>query len=138
MSKDAFEPIKITGCDENKVRRNSGKKGTHIFPFSLSAKPPSAWIDIFEDIWRSHRKVSGKPKPDAYFKKGNLVIECPIDDLKVHFANLQADVETANKAHSEHLQAKAEKNEKKRRKREEGEIAEQRAIRDALATLEFS
>jgi hypothetical protein len=93
---------------------------------------------MFDDIWRSHRKAAGKPKPDAYFRKGEIVIECPIDDLKVHFAILQADVESANKAHLKHLQARAEKDEKKKRKREEEELAEKRAIHDAVAALEFS
>ena len=138
MTEATFEPIKITGCDEKRVRRSTRKKGVYIFPFTLSAKPPSEWADAFEDIWRSHRKTSTKPKPDAYFRKNELVIECLLTDLKVHFAVFSSDVASANEAHLAQLRIKAEKDEKKKRKREEEKLAEREAIRQALEGLDFS
>ena len=138
MTDAKFEPIRITGCDEKRVRKSTRRKGVYIFPFSLSSKPPSEWSDAFEDIWRSHRKTTTKPKPDAYFRKSELVIECLLADLKLHFAIFSSDVDTANKAHLEQLRIRAEKDEKKRRKREEETLAEKQAIHEALEGLDFS
>lgn len=133
-----FAPIKVTACDENKVRKASGSKARYVVPFSLSAKPQRDWEDIFDDAWRSHRKQSSTPKAQAYVRKGEMVIECGLDDLKNVFPNLRVSMETANEKYLEQLQQKAEKNEKKRQKREEEKLAEKRAIQEALKELDFS
>ncbi|HWC77690.1 MAG TPA: hypothetical protein VG778_09515 [Blastocatellia bacterium] len=138
MTENHFEPITITGCDENRVRRSTRRKGSYIFPFSLSAKPPAHWADAFEDAWRSHRRSTAKPKPDAWVRKSDLVIECPLTDLKLHFPNFRTGVDAANKSYSEELQSRAEKDAKKKRKREEEQEVERSAIREALDGIDFS
>ena len=138
MKESEFVPIKITGSDEEKVRRSSGRKGMYVFPFSLSAKASRAWQEIFEDIWGLRRKLASKPKPQAYFRKNELRIECALEDLHLHFPNLRADVETTNQKFAEDLRIKAEKDSKKKLKREEEKLAEKSAIHQALEGLDFS
>jgi len=133
-----FAPIKVTACDENKVRKASGSKARYVVPFSLSAKPPRDWEDIFDDAWRSHRKKSPTPKAQAYVRKGAMVLESGLGDLKDVFANLRVSIDAANERYLEQLQQKAEKDDKKRRKREEEKLAESRAIKEALEGLDFS
>jgi hypothetical protein len=138
MKESEFVPIRITGCDEEKVRRSSGRKGMYVIPFSLSAKAHRGWQDIFEDLWGLRRKHASKPKPQAYFRKSELRIECPLGDLHLHYANLRADLDTANQKFLEDLKIKAEKDSKKRLKREEEKLAEKSAIHEALQGLDFS
>ena len=133
-----FVPIKVTACDENKVRKASSSKARYVVPFSLSAKPPRDWEDIFDDLWRSNRKQSSTPKAQAYVRKGDMVMECGLDEVRNVFPNLRAFVDAANEKYGEQLQQKAEKNEKKKRKREEEKLAERRAIKEALEGLDFS
>jgi hypothetical protein len=133
-----FVPIKITACDENKVRQASSSKARYVVPFSLSAKPLRDWEDIFDDVWRSHRKRSSIPKAQAYVRKGEMVIECGLDDVKNVFPNLRVLMDAANEKYVEQLRQKAEKNEKKKRKREEEKLAERRAIKEALDGLDYS
>ena len=137
MSVD-FMPIKLTACDENKVRKASSSKARYVVPFSLSAKPPSDWEDIFDDLWRSHRKRSSTLKAQAYVRKGEMVIDCALGDIKDSFPNLRASIEVANEKLLEQLKQKAEKTEKKRRKHEEEKLTEKRAIKEALEGLDFS
>jgi hypothetical protein len=137
MKESEFVPIRITGSDEEKVRRSSSRKGMYVVPFSLSAKAPRAWQDIFEDIWGLRRKLASKPKPQAYFRKNELRIECALEDLNVHFPNLRTDVDMANQKFAEDLRIKAEKDSKKKLKREEEKLAEKAAIHEALQGLDF-
>lgn len=134
-----FAPIKITACDEGKVRKASGTKLLrYLFAFTLSAKPPRDWEDGFDDAWRADRKQSSTPKAQAYIRKGELVVECGLGDINVVFPKLKSSLDTANEKYSEQLQQKAEKDEKKKRKREEEKLAERLAIREALDGLDFT
>lgn len=133
-----FSPIKLTACDQSKVRKSSGSKLHYVVPFSLSAKPPRDWEDIFDDAWRAHRKKASGGKAQAYVRKGEIVIECSLDDLKLQFPNLRSSVDTANEKFVRRLQQKAEKDEKKKRKREEERLAEEQEIHEALEGLDFS
>ena len=133
-----FVPIKVTACDESKVRKASSSKARYVLPFSLSANPPNDWEDIFDDVWRSHRKRSSIPKAQAYVRKGEIVMECELGDVKNCFPNLRVSIEATNEEYLEQLKLKAQKNEKKRRKLEEEKLAERRAIKEALDGLDFS
>ncbi|HSB12609.1 MAG TPA: hypothetical protein VLM38_24175 [Blastocatellia bacterium] len=132
-----FAPIRITDCDENKVRKASGSKARYVVPFSLSAKPPRDWEDIFDDVWRTERKRSPGPKAQAYIRKGALVLESALDDIKVNFVGLRSSIDATNEKYAGHLQQRAEKDEKKKRKREEEKLAERQAIHEALQGLEI-
>lgn len=134
-----FAPIKITACDEGKVRKASGTKLLrYLFAFTLSAKPPRDWEDTFDDAWRASRKEASTPKAQAYIRKGEMVVECGLGDIKLVFPRLKSSIETANEKYGEQLQQRAEKDEKKRRKREEEKLAERLAIREALEGLDLS
>ncbi len=133
-----FAPIKVTGCDESKVRKASNSKSRYVVPFSLSANPPRDWEDTFDDVWRSYRKRSSTPKAQAYVRKSQMVMECGLDEIKLVFPSLRGSIDAANEKYLAQLQQKAEKNEKKRRKREEEKLAERLAIQDALKELDFS
>ncbi|MEK6284755.1 MAG: hypothetical protein AABO57_03340 [Acidobacteriota bacterium] len=133
-----FVPIKITRADESKVRRASASKERYVVPFALSAKPPRDWEDIFDDVWRSHRKGSAAPKAQAYVRKSELVIECALSEIKPVFPNLRSSVDAANEKYLVFLKQKAEKDEKKRRKREEEKLLERTAVHEALEGLDFS
>src|SRR5262245_34692293 len=135
---DNFTPIRVTGCDENKIRKASGSKARYVVPFSLSAKPPRDWEDIFDDSWRSYRKKSSTPKAQAHVRKGEIVVECGLGDVKTVFQKVRAFIQAANEEHSAQLKQKAHKNEKKKRKRDEEKAAEKRAIHEALDGLDFS
>ena len=133
-----FVPIKVTACDESKVRKASGSKARYVVPFSLSAKPPRDWEDSFDDAWRSHRKESSTPKAQAHVRKGEIVVECGLSDVKTVFQSVRAFIQAANEEYSAQLQHKAKKNEKKKRKRDEEKAAERLAIHEALDGLDFS
>ena len=134
-----FTPIKVTGCDESNVRKASGTKILrYLFAFTLSAKPPREWEDPFDDAWRTARKKASTPKTDVYPRKGELIVECGLGDIKVVFPRVKASIEAANEKYTVHLQHKAENDEKKKRKREEEKLAEGLAIREALEGLDFS
>lgn len=136
--KAEFAPIRISDCNESKVRRASGSKAHYVLPFSLTAKPPSDWEDIFDDVWRSARKRLTHPKAQAYLRKGMLILECALEDIEADFASLRSSVEAANEKYTTHLNHKAEKNEKKRLKRIEEEQAVRQAIHEVIQRLQFS
>lgn len=130
-----FEPIVMTGCDEESVR----KKGRKIyrFPFCLSNKPPREWEECFVQQWRSRRKQNSAQKAKAYVRKNELVLFSSLDDVGFHFANLRSDIEAANKQYIEHVKEKDGRGAEKKRKREERLAAERRAIHAALEGLTF-
>src|SRR5262245_44378245 len=136
MTKE-FSPIKVTGCDESRVRKGSGSKTRYVVPFLLSSKPVRDWEDIFDDVWRAYRKGPTKPKAQAYVRSGAMVLECALSDIKEVFPNVRALMEATNEKFLSQLKQRAEKDEKKRRKREEEKRAEKLAIKEALEGLEF-
>jgi hypothetical protein len=138
MSTDEFESIKIVGCDEAKVKKQAGDKQNYAVPFSISAKPPNGWGDLFEKSWRAARKSSRVAKADAYLKKGDLVVETSLGDLTLHFPILKSAVAEANSKYLEEIKEKAEKDGKKKHRRHQEREAELVAIREALAGLDFS
>ncbi|HUK90034.1 MAG TPA: hypothetical protein VLZ81_06505, partial [Blastocatellia bacterium] len=101
MSANEFEPIRIVGCDEAGVKKRSGDKQIYVVPFSLSANPPRGWADLFDKSWRALRKSSGATKVDAYLKKGHLVFEASLAEVKPQFPNLKSAVADANTKYRE-------------------------------------
>lgn len=136
MSKQEFEPIMMTRCNEETVRKDGGK--SYRIQFCLSDKPPHEWEECFNQQWKSRRKQNSTQRAKAYVRKNELVLVSPLDDVGFHFASLKADIDAANKQYLEHLNPKDGKNSEKKRKREEKLIAERRAIHDALEGLTFS
>lgn len=135
MSKHDFEPIKITGYDEERATK---KNKRYSIPFCLSDKPPREWQESFNQLWRSRVEQNSTQKAKVYIKKNCLVLISPLDDVSLHFANLKTDVEGANKHYTEQLQQKNEKVPEKKRRREEKIQAERQALRDVLEGLSFS
>jgi hypothetical protein len=135
MSKQEFEPIMMTGCNEETVRKNGGK--SYRIPFCLSDKPPDEWEQCFTQQWNARRKQDSTRRAKAYVRKNELVLVSPLDDVGFHFANLKVDIDEVNKQYIEHMKQKDDKDSKKKRKREERLFAERRAIHDALEGLTF-
>ncbi|HEX5732582.1 MAG TPA: hypothetical protein VF131_07080 [Blastocatellia bacterium] len=139
MAEPDFVPIKITGCDEERVKKASSNKKLYILPFTLSAKPPRPWGETFDDAWQSIRKKSdSSAKARAYVKKDEIMLECPLDNVKEVFGDLKSAASEANEKHLKVVQGKAEKNARKQQKREKEILADKLAIREALASLDFS
>jgi hypothetical protein len=135
MSKHDFEPIKITGYEEERATKKNKK---YSIPFCLSDKPPREWQESFNQLWRSRVEQNSTQKAKVYIKKNCLVLISPLDDVSFHFANLKTDVEGANNHYTEYLQQKNEKVPEKKRRREEKILAERQALRDVLEGLSFS
>jgi hypothetical protein len=133
--KQKFEPIMMTGCDEEAVRKKGAK--CYRIPFCLSDRPPQDWEDHFNQQWKSRRKQDSTQKAKAYIRKNELVLLSPLADVGFHFANLNADIDAANKQHLEHLKQKDGKNAEKKRKRQAALEEERRAIHAALEGLNF-
>jgi hypothetical protein len=139
MVEPDFAPIKMTGCDEERVKRASSNKKSFLLPFTLSDKPSRSWEDTFDDAWQSIRKKSdASAKARAYVKKGEIMLECPLDNLKEIFSDLKSAASEANEKHLKEAQEKAEKNARKQQKREKELLADKLAVREALAGLDFS
>ena len=139
MVETSFVPIRITGCDEERVKKASSNKRQYIFPFSLSDKPPRSWGGAFDDAWHSVRKKSScMAKAHASVKKSEVLLECPLESLKELFDDLKAGVAEANEKYQEELREKAEKDARKQQKREQEVLAEKTAIHEALQGIDFS
>jgi len=139
MAEPDFVPIKITGCDEERAKRASSNKKQYILPFTLSAKPPRSWEEAFDDVWQSIRKKSDtSTKARAYVKKGDIVLECQLDNVRELFGDLKTAAAEVNEKYLKVLQEKAEKNARKRQKREQELLADKQAVREAIAGLDFS
>jgi hypothetical protein len=131
-----FEPIMLTGCNEESVKKDGDK--SYRFPFCLSNKPPQKWQECFNEQWKLRGKQDSAQRVKAYVKKNELVLVSQLDALGSHLANLKADIDAANRLYLEHIEKKDGKNSEKKRKREEKLIAERRAIHDALDGLTFA
>ncbi|HJQ68535.1 MAG TPA: hypothetical protein VKA70_06170 [Blastocatellia bacterium] len=139
MAEPDFVPIKIIGCDEERVKKASGNKKQYLIPFTLSAKPSRSWQESFDDAWQSARKKSdSSAKASAQVKKGELVLECSLDNVRELFGYLKTAAAEANDEYLKEVQEKAEKNARKQQKREQEQLADKQAIREALAGLDFS
>jgi hypothetical protein len=138
MTKAALVVIEITGCDPEKVRRASKSKKLLSFPFSLSAKPKEEWADAFEHVWESSRKKSPARKTRARIRKGEILLECSLTDVKLVFAEVKQCVDEANKRYAEELQEKAEKGAKRKQKEEADRQLLLGAVREALDGIDYS
>ena len=141
MSDAELQPIKLIGCDEEGVARDSRKKSAYVIPFLLSSRPSREWIEEFDESWRRGRKESGIEKFRAYVKKNDIYLECGLDNLNVCFPALKMAIERANEAQAKIAKDKSEKAAKKRAKQEqraEQESNERAIIHAALEQLDFS
>ena len=138
MTKGSLVVIEITGCDPEKVKRASKSKKLLSFPFSLSAKPKEEWADLFESVWESSRKKSPVRKTRARIRKGEILLECSLSDVKLAFAEVKECVAEANKRYAEEFQEKAEKSAKKKQKEEADRQLLLGSVREALDGIDFS
>lgn len=138
MTKAALAVIEITGCDPEKVKRASKSKKLLSFPFSLSGKPKEEWADLFERVWESSRKKSPARKTRARIRKGEILLECSLIDVKLVFAEVKECINEANTRYAEELQEKAEKSKKRKQKEEADRQVLLGAVREALDGIDFS
>jgi hypothetical protein len=86
--------LRITGADPDLTHRTTGD--LYDVYFTLSKEPDRVWIDAFEasrrlprhEKWR-HMWITGR----------HIVVQCELDEAKMHLRDLKQDVENANDAH---------------------------------------
>ncbi|MFY9607780.1 MAG: hypothetical protein WAU45_04090 [Blastocatellia bacterium] len=138
MPKVALAAIEITGCDPEKVKRGSKSTKQFVFPFSLTTKPQEDWVDLFERVWDARRKKLRARRTRARVRRGEILLECSLSDVKLVFGEMKQCVGEANKRYVEYLQEKAEKTAKRKQKEEEERLSVLSAVREALDGIEFS
>ena len=138
MAKVAFAAIEIVGCDPEMVKRASKSNKLFVFPFSLSAKPKEEWEDVFEHIWDSSRKKSSARKTRASVRKGEILIQCALSDIKLAFGEVKQCVIEANSRYVEEMEEKAKKSAKKKQKEEAEKLSMLSAVREALDGIDLS
>ena len=138
MTKAALAVIEITGCDPEKVRQARKSNKLFVFPFSLSAKPKEEWADAFEHAWESSRKKSPAKKTRARVRKGEILLECALSDVKLVFGEMKQCVDEANQRYAEELEEKAKKTAKKKQKEEAERLSVLSAVREALDGIDFA
>lgn len=138
MTTAAFVSILITGCDPEKVKRVSKSKKLLTFPFTLSAKPKEAWVDVFEAAWESARKKSTRRKTRARIRKGEILLDCSLSDVKPLLVEVKECVDVANKSYAVELQEQGDKDAKRKQKEEEDRQALLASVQQALEGIEFS
>ena len=138
MPKVALAAIEITGCDPEKVKRASKSTKQFVFPFSLTTKPQEDWVDLFERVWDARRKKLPARKTRARVRKGEILLECSLSDVKLVFEEVKQCVGEANMRYVEELQEKAEKSAKRKQKEEAERQSVLSAVREALDGIEFS
>jgi hypothetical protein len=138
MPKVALAAIEIAGCDPEKVKRASKSAKQYVFPFSLTTKPQEDWVDLFESVWDSRRKKLPSRRTRARVRKGEILLECTLTDVKLVFGELKQCVGEANLRYVEDLREKAEKSAKRKQKEEAERRSVLSAVREALDGIEFS
>ena len=138
MPKVALAAIEITGCDPEKVKQASKSTKQFVFPFSLTAKPQEDWVDLFERFWDARRKKLPGRRTRARVRRGEILLECTLTDLRIVFDEVKQCVGEANKRYVEGLREKAEKTAKRKQKEEAERLSVLGAVRAALEGIEFS
>lgn len=138
MPKVVLASIEITGCDPEKVRRASKSTKHFVFPFSLTTKPQEEWVDLFEKVWDARRKKLPVRRTRARVRKGEILLECPLSDVKLVFGEMKQCVDDATKLYVEEQKVKAKKSAKRKQKEEAERLSMLSAVREALDGIEFS
>lgn len=138
MPKVALAAIGITGCDPEKVKRASKSTKHFVFPFSLTTRPAEDWVDLFESVWDTRRKKLPARKTRARVRKGEILLESTLKDVKLVFGEVKQCIGEANRQFVEELQEKAEKSAKRKQKEEAERQSVLSAVREALDGIDFS
>ncbi|HSO74511.1 MAG TPA: hypothetical protein VLU47_06710 [Blastocatellia bacterium] len=138
MPKVALAAIEITGCDPEKVKRASKSAKQFVFPFSLTTRPHEDWVDLFERVWDARRKKLPARKTRARVRRGEILLECSLSDVKLVFDEVRQCVGEANTRYAEDLREKAEKTAKRKQKEKAERLSVLSAVREALDGIEYS
>jgi len=132
MVEAGFKNITIVTADKNRSRKDPGSEDLWYFFFNLSAKLPSEWVGIFNEVYFRRRQIS--TAPPAGINGQDIFIVCPCNaDLQFHIDNLRLDVTTTNQKYEGRLQKQDYDGEKKERTKGE----ERRALMESLNQLHF-
>ncbi|ARE39225.1 hypothetical protein RGUI_1084 [Rhodovulum sp. P5] len=77
MSIAQYEPIKITGMDTDRTRKDEQSALHYVF-LSLSPQPTAAWASDFNETWAQHFYMQ---KRRALVQGDGLVVHCHLDEL---------------------------------------------------------
>jgi hypothetical protein len=135
-----FEDIRITRVivEDTTVPRNDGTQGSALYsiPFALSSKPPSDWIDLFEENWNHPPRFTTMHRPGIASVYGATAVlsGTTIEEVeRYHRDTLQLAIAETNR----HYRAKQQEL-KARQTREEALRAEhRRRIEDASKRIKF-
>lgn len=127
---EEFEDIRILGIDKDKIYNPDETKRLYNVFFSLSAAPPSEWVQIFEEERRLPRHNRWR---QVWTEGGALIVHCPLDEVKLHSEDIKQDVANTNQRYREYLHRLAFHEEKERKKKGD----ERKKIDDAISGIDF-
>jgi hypothetical protein len=127
---EEFEDIRISSIDKAKVYNPDETKQIYNVYFSLSATPPSEWVQIFEEERRFPRHARWR---HAWIEGRNLIVHCPLDEVKLHSEDVKQDVVNSNQKYREYLHRLALQEEKETK----GKGDERKKIDDAIRGIDF-
>ena len=92
-----FTDLRITNLNHRKSERMGPDKDVFRFYFRLSAEPNDSWQKLFELVRKWERETLWhKARVDGR----HIIIECPLNEIDAHKAELDGDVANANYEYS--------------------------------------
>jgi hypothetical protein len=111
---EEFEDVQISGIDKDKVYNPDETKQLYNVYFSLSVTPPSEWVQIFEEERRFPRHGRWR---HVWIEGRDIVVHCPLDEVKLHSRDIKQDVANSNQKYREYLHRLALQEEKERKRK---------------------
>jgi hypothetical protein len=104
--------IRIVGLNRDKTRKTNGSDTVYQVYFELSATPPLAWRNIFEQEWKTLNTTQPRLWQEASIDRAFLVMHCPLQEIAAtHFPVLKKAVAATNKTYKQYVQEQATEHE---------------------------
>jgi hypothetical protein len=104
--------IRIVGLNRDKTRKTNGSDTVYQVYFELSATPPLAWRDIFEQEWKTLNTAQLHLWQEASIDRAFLVMHCPLQEIATtHLPVLKKAVAQTNKTYRQYAREQATKHE---------------------------
>ena len=126
--------IRIVGLNRDKTRKTNESDTVYQVYFELSAIPPLAWRDIFEQEWKALNMTQPHLWEEASIDRAFLVMHCPLQEIAAtHFPVLKKAVAQTNKTYRQYAQEQATEHEH----RVDVWKQERKAVDDMAESLNF-
>jgi len=129
-----FQDITIVANPQPNQVRAGHQTTTKVFPFQLSAPPPSEWQGIFLQEW-AKRRNNVTPTGSVTFTGSSLNLECQIENLPLRAQSLDVDIATANQKYRAQKEQEVADKQRVAEQAAAQKQAEDRAIQDVLGKL---